>query len=111
MKTFLFLLFSISLSSITSCNKQLSSSLFNTPCDIDNRKNISLLENQIGIVDEKNLDYIIRLNDKSTLFPCNLPDEFKKQGVSVKFTGYKKKSLPTEKWVGAPFKLVSIMKN
>ncbi|MEO1763697.1 MAG: hypothetical protein AAFR83_17415, partial [Cyanobacteria bacterium J06629_18] len=42
---------------------------------------------------------------RSRFAPCNLPDEFKKEGLKIRFSGDVKEIYPNERWAATLFKL------
>lgn len=76
-------------------------------CAFDSRKTVDTVKNQIGKV-RKIHDrlYIIVSKDIGGRFaPCNLPDEFKKDGLMIRFSGDIKEIYPNERWAATLFKL------
>ncbi len=73
----------------------------------DERENESKLENAKGKVIVLMETYFIE-TENSRLQPCELPQEFQKDGLKVTFSGDVKKILPTERRAGIPIHLSRI---
>ncbi len=76
-------------------------------CAFDNRKTVDTVENQVGTVRRihDKLYIIISEDNRSRFAPCNLPDEFKKEGLKIRFSGDVKEIYPNERWAATLFKL------
>ncbi len=57
--------------------------------------------NKLGVVIKNNYeDYLLRSEEGMLYFACNLPEEFKKEGMEVIFTGEEKEMYSNEKAIG-----------
>lgn len=76
-------------------------------CAFDNRKTVETVENKVGTVRRihDKLYIIISEDNRSRFAPCNLPDEFKKDGLRIVFSGDVKEIYPNERWAATLFKL------
>ncbi|MEL6459061.1 MAG: hypothetical protein AAFQ91_12505 [Cyanobacteria bacterium J06621_15] len=76
-------------------------------CAFDSRKTVDTVEKQIGTVRRihDKLYIIISEDNRSRFAPCNLPDEFKKEGLKIRFSGDVKEIYPNERWAATLFKL------
>ncbi|BAY82583.1 hypothetical protein NIES267_20650 [Calothrix parasitica NIES-267] len=75
-------------------------------CAFDSRKTVDTVKNQVGKI-RKIHDrlYIIVSKDNGRFAPCNLSDEFKKDGLMIRFSGDVKEIYPNERWAATLFKL------
>ncbi|MDY6901103.1 MAG: hypothetical protein SWZ49_23930 [Cyanobacteriota bacterium] len=76
-------------------------------CAFDSRKTVDTVENQLGTVRRihDKLYIIISEDNRSRFAPCNLPNEFKKEGLKIRFSGDVKEIYPNERWAATLFKL------
>ena len=75
-------------------------------CAFDSRKTVDNVKNQVGKVRRiHDRLYIIVSKDNGRFAPCNLSDEFKKDGLMIRFSGDVKEIYPNERWAATLFKL------
>ena len=76
-------------------------------CAFDSRKTVDTLEKQVGTVRRihDKLYIIVSEDNRSRFAPCNLPDEFKKEGLKIIYSGEIKEIYPNERWAATLFKL------
>lgn len=79
----------------------------NSKCAFDNRKTVDTVKNQVGKVRKihDRLYIIVSKDIRGRFAPCNLPDEFKKDGLMIRFSGDVKEIYPNERWAATLFKL------
>ena len=71
------------------------------------RKTVSSITGDTGEITKiDSFNFGIRYKgDFNLLLPCNLPLQFRKEGIVVSFTGQVKEVKPEEMWAGHPFVL------
>ncbi|MBV6625952.1 MAG: hypothetical protein KI793_23975 [Rivularia sp. (in: Bacteria)] len=76
-------------------------------CAFDDRKTVGTVKNKVGTVRRihDKLYIIISEDNRSRFAPCNLPDEFKREGLKIRFSGDIKEIYPNERWAATLFKL------
>lgn len=78
--------------------------------DSEERRTVGLLKNQVGrTILIMNSFYVIENEDNQTqrVAPENLPQELKKDGLRIIYSGELKEIYPHERWAGHPFKLIN----
>lgn len=85
-----------------------NSSLLNTDCQFDDRKNVGEIINTVGKIILAVRVFIIEMEDGQRFYPCNLPVKYRKEGQTVVFSGNMKEIKPNERWGGKPFQITSI---
>ncbi|AFY56114.1 hypothetical protein Riv7116_3665 [Rivularia sp. PCC 7116] len=76
-------------------------------CAFDSRKTVDTVENKVGKVRRihDRLYIIVSEENRSRFAPCNFPDELKKDGLMIRFSGDVKEIYPNERWAATLFKL------
>jgi hypothetical protein len=79
----------------------------NSKCAFDSRKTVDTVKNQVGTVRRihDKLYIIVTENGRGRFAPCNFPNEFKKDGLKIQFSGDIKEVYPNERWAATLFKL------
>lgn len=83
----------------------------NSAHPLDSRPTLSSLENvegEITRIDNNNFGIRHKGDGAVLLLPVNLPDQLRKAGTRVVFSGAVKRADPEEMWAGQPFMLTDI---
>lgn len=78
-----------------------------------NRQTVEVIKDQPGTVQQLGDGYFIEIDQASSTMrfaPCNLPEDFKQNNLSVVFSGKQKEIFPNERWAGMPLELIKIKK-
>ena len=75
-------------------------------CWFDDRKTVKIMKNRVGIIKDGSILTEDNLtNFESRLSLCSLPEEFRKDGLKIIFSGEIKEIYPNERWAATPFKI------
>jgi hypothetical protein len=76
-------------------------------CAFDSRKTVATVESKVGRIQRihEKLYIIVSEDGRGRFAPCNLSEEFKKDGLRIVFSGDVKEIYPNERWAATLFKL------
>mgnify|MGYP001053221212 CR=1 FL=1 len=77
------------------------------------RQTIEVIKDQPGVVTKFGDSYHIEITQASSTLrfvPCNLPEYFQQDNLSVVFSGKQKEVFANERWAGMPMELIKIKK-
>ncbi|MEM7716150.1 MAG: hypothetical protein AAF349_21680 [Cyanobacteria bacterium P01_A01_bin.68] len=75
-------------------------------CWFDDRKTVKIIKNRVGIIkDSSILTEDNPTNFESRLSLCSLPEQFRKDGLKIIFSGEIKEIYPNERWAATPLKI------
>ncbi|MFW5760779.1 MAG: hypothetical protein ACOCXH_07370 [Cyclobacteriaceae bacterium] len=77
------------------------------------RETVAVVKDMNGTVIKSGDVYLIESisTENNLVFaPCNLPDEYKMNNLSIIFSGKQKEVFENEKWAGQPVELIKIKK-
>ncbi len=76
------------------------------------RKTIRAIDNEKGTIAYIADTYVIVTNPPERRYlPCELPTEYHKEGLEVRFSGDKLESFPNERRFASPFRMTAISMN
>jgi len=90
--------------------------LANMPCYFDDRATTEKHQNERGVImtipmsnEPEGVAYLIDLPGQARRFTaCNMPDNLKREGLKIEFSGEVKEIHPGERWIATPYKLSSV---
>ncbi|BAY86271.1 hypothetical protein NIES267_57770 [Calothrix parasitica NIES-267] len=75
-------------------------------CWFDDRKTVKIIKDRVGIIkDGSLLTEDNPTNFESRLSLCSLPEQFRKDGLKIIFSGEIKEIYPNERWASTPLKI------